>query len=89
MPTVAESGVPGYSAAGWYGFYAPAGTSQELVRRLYAESARALGAADVKEKLARSGTEYVMSPPEDFVAFLRVEIAKWTQLVRESNIRIE
>jgi tripartite-type tricarboxylate transporter receptor subunit TctC len=89
VPTVAESGVPGYSATGWYGFYAPAGASPELVRRLYTEAMRALGAPDVKEKLARSGNEYVMSPPEEFTAFLRAEIAKWTKVVRDANIRIE
>jgi tripartite-type tricarboxylate transporter receptor subunit TctC len=89
VPTVAESGVPGYSATGWYGFYAPAGASPELVRRLYNEAARALGAPDVKERLARSGNEYVMSPPEEFTGFIRAEIAKWTKVVREANLRIE
>jgi tripartite-type tricarboxylate transporter receptor subunit TctC len=89
VPTVSESGVPGYSATGWYGFYAPAGTSPELIRRLYTEATRALGAPEIKDKLARSGNEYVMSPPDEFVAFLRAEIAKWTKVVKESNIRIE
>lgn len=89
VPTVAESGVPGYSATGWYGFYAPAGASPELVHRLYTEAMRALGAPDVKERLARSGNEYVMSPPEEFTGFIRAEIAKWTKVVREANIRIE
>ena len=89
VPTVAESGVPGYSATGWYGFYAPAGASPELVRRLYNEATRALGAPDVRERLARSGNEYVMSPPEEFTGFIRAEITKWTKVVREANIRIE
>jgi tripartite-type tricarboxylate transporter receptor subunit TctC len=89
VPTVAESGVPGYSATGWYGYYAPANISQDLARRLYAEAARALGAPDVREKLARSGNEYVMSLPDEFTAFIRTEIAKWTKLVKETNIRIE
>jgi tripartite-type tricarboxylate transporter receptor subunit TctC len=89
VPTVSESGVPGYSATGWYGFYGPAGTSPELVRRLYNESVRALGAPDVKERLAKSGNEYVMSTPEEFVAFLRGEIAKWSKVVKEANIKIE
>ena len=89
VPTVAESGVPGYSATGWYGFYATGGTSQEIVRRLYNESVRALGAPDVKERLAKSGNEYVMSPPEEFTAFIRAEIAKWTKVVKEANLRIE
>jgi tripartite-type tricarboxylate transporter receptor subunit TctC len=89
VATVSESGVLGYSAMAWYGFYAPGGTPPELVRRLYSESARALGAPDAKERLARMGNEYVMSPPEEFVTFLHAEIAKWGKLVKEANIRIE
>lgn len=89
VPTVAESGVPGYSATGWYGFYGPAGLSADLVRRLHSEATRALGAPDVKEKLAKSGNEYVMSAPDEFVTFLRGEIAKWSRVVREAKIRIE
>ena len=89
VPTVAESGVPGYSATGWYGLYGPAGISPELVRRLYNESSRALGAPDIKERLARSGNEHVMSTPEEFVAFLRGEIAKWSKVVRDAKIKVE
>ena len=89
VPTVAESGVPGYSATGWYGFYATGGTAPEIARRLYNESVRALGAPDIKERLAKSGNEYVMSPPEEFATFLRAEVAKWTKVVKEANVRIE
>jgi tripartite-type tricarboxylate transporter receptor subunit TctC len=89
VPTVAEAAVPGYSAIGWYGMYAPAGTSPELVRRIHAESVRGLGAPDVKERLARAGNDYVMSPPEEFVVFLRAEVAKWTKLVKEANLKFE
>lgn len=89
VPTVAESGVPGYSATGWYGMYAPAGTSAEIVRRVYAESVRALGEPDVRARLEKSGNEYVMSKPEDFVVFLRGEIAKWTKVVKAANLRID
>ena len=89
VPTIAESGVPRYNAIGWYGFYAPARTSPELVRRLYTEAAAALGNPEVKEKLAQSGNEYVMSTPEEFVGFIRAEIAKWTKVGKDSGIRID
>lgn len=89
VPTVAESGVPGYNATGWYGFYAPAGTPPEIVRRLHAEATRALSDPEVKEKLARGGNEYVMSSPDDFAVFLRAEIAKWTKVVKDANIRAD
>jgi tripartite-type tricarboxylate transporter receptor subunit TctC len=89
VPTVAESGVPGYSATGWYGFYATGGTAPETVRRLYNESARALGAPDIRERLAKSGNEYVMSAPEEFAAFLRVEIAKWSKVVKDAGLQAE
>jgi len=89
IPTVAESGMPGYAAVGWYGFYGPAGFSSELTRRLHTEATRALSAPDVKEKLAKAGNEYVMSPPDEFATFLRAEIAKWSRVVREAGIKAD
>lgn len=88
-PTVAESGVPGYSATGWYGLYAPAGLPAELARRLNAEAARAFGDADVKARMAQNGTEALTNTPEEFTAFLRGEITKWTKVIKEANIRVE
>jgi tripartite-type tricarboxylate transporter receptor subunit TctC len=89
VPTIAESGLPGYSAIGWYGYYGPAGMSPELVRRIYAETTKALGAPDTREKLARAGNEYVMSPPDEFVEFLKAETAKWGKVAREANIKFD
>ena len=89
VPTIAESGVPGYEAIGWYGFYGPAGMPPELVRRIHGETARAFNSPDVKERLERAGNEPVMSSPEDFVVFMRAEIAKWTRVVKASKLQID
>jgi tripartite-type tricarboxylate transporter receptor subunit TctC len=89
VPTIAESGIPGYLAVGWYGFYGPANMPAELVRRIHAETARAYASPDVKERLERAGNELVMSSPEDFAAFLKTEVVKWGRVVRESKLRVE
>ena len=88
VPTMAEGGVPGYEVAGWYGFYAPAGTPADIVRRLHAEAKRGLNSPDVKDKLEKAGNEVVTSTPEEFGAFLRVEIAKWAKVVKEASLKV-
>jgi len=87
VPTIAESGVPGYYVTGWYGFYAPAGTLAEIVRRLHAEARRALNSPDMTEKLAKTGNVPVASSPEEFVAFMRAEIGKWAQVIKDSGLK--
>lgn len=89
VPTVAESGVPGYSAVGWYGYYATGGTAPDIVRRLYNESVRALGAPEIRERLAKGGNEYVMSPPGAFATFLRAEMEKWAKVVKDAGLKAE
>ena len=87
--TVAEAGVPGYSVTGWYGFYAPANTPQDIVRKLYEESRRALASPDIKEKLIKAGNESVGTPPAEFFAFVRTEYDKWAKVVKQANLRID
>ena len=89
VPTVAESGIPGYSVTGWYGFYAPAGTPQDLVRRLHEESRRALASPDIKDKLMKAGNEPVGTPPAEFAAFVRAEYNKWAKVIKQANLRID
>lgn len=86
VPTIAESGVPGYYVTGWYGFYAPVGTSAEIVQRLHAEARRALNSPDVTEKLAKTGNVPVVSSPEEFAAFMRAEIGKWAKVIKDSGL---
>ena len=89
VPTVDESGIPGYAVTGWYGMYAPAATPAEIVGRLNAETRKALGTPDVRENLDKTGNEPVGSTPEEFATFVRTEIAKWARVVKAANIKAE
>jgi tripartite-type tricarboxylate transporter receptor subunit TctC len=89
VPTIAESGLPGYDSVQWYGVLAPAGTPREIVARLHAEIARALRAPDVRERLAADGAEPVGSSPEEFAAFIKSEIDKWARVASAAGFRAE
>ena len=89
VPTVAESGLPGFEASNWFGLMAPAGTPAEIVARLNAEAAKALQAADVRDKLAALGFEIQASTPQEFSALLRSETEKWARVVKASGARAE
>ena len=89
LPTVAESGVPGFSAVGWTGLLAPAGTQRAVVHKLNAEIVRVLPLPDVREKLAGNGSEFGKNTPEEFSTFIKDEIAKWGKVVKESGARAD
>ncbi|MDB5809863.1 MAG: tripartite tricarboxylate transporter substrate binding protein [Betaproteobacteria bacterium] len=89
LPTIAESGLPGFESSTTFAAFAPAGTSRDIVAKLNKELVRALAAADVKEKLFNQGIETVGSTPEEFVAYNKAESAKWGKVIREQGIKIE
>jgi tripartite-type tricarboxylate transporter receptor subunit TctC len=89
VPTVAEAGVPGYDARTWYGLFAPAGTPQPIVDKLAAAANNALESADMKAKLASQGLEAAGGTPVQFASFMRSESAKWAQVIKNANIKIE
>ena len=89
LPTMAESGVPGYEVVGWQGLFAVAGTPREIVARLQAEVAKVLRLPEVRERLAGLGADGVGSTPEEFAAFVRAEHARWGSVIREKGIRSE
>jgi len=89
VPTVAESGYPGFEASTWYGLLAPAGTPAPVISRLNNEVNRALAAKDVRERLASEGGETLGGSPERFAAFLAAERAKWGRVVRESGAKVD
>ena len=85
VPTIAESGAPGYEVENWYGVLAPAGTPREIVNRLNAEIIKLLHAKDVKELLNNQGFEVLHSTPDQFAAFSKTEFEKWAKLVKLSG----
>ncbi|HKU96421.1 MAG TPA: tripartite tricarboxylate transporter substrate binding protein [Vineibacter sp.] len=89
VPTIAESGVPGYDMYEWNALLAPAGTPAAVIARLQQEAAKALRLPDVVARLATLGAEPVGSTPEAFAAFLRTELAKWADIVKTAGIKVE
>jgi tripartite-type tricarboxylate transporter receptor subunit TctC len=89
VPTVAESGYPGFEASTWSGLVAPAGTPAPVIDRLNAEVIKALARPDMLEKLADDGSVPLGGTPRQFAQFLKSEHAKWGAVVREAGIRLE
>ena len=86
VPTVAESGVPGYELASWHGMLAPAHVPRAIVTRLNKEIIAVLGTPGVQKMLLAEGGDITPSTPEEFATFLRAEIAKWSKVIRQAGI---
>jgi tripartite-type tricarboxylate transporter receptor subunit TctC len=89
VPTVAESGMPGFEAVTWFGFAVPTGTPRPIVDRLNVEIGKALAMPDVKQKLSAQGIDVAGGTPEQFGAYMHDEFAKWGQLVKDSGAKVE
>ncbi len=89
IPTIAESGYAGYQADYWWGLAAPAKTPMEIVTRLTAELTRALQSADVRQRFAAEGAEPAVMTREQLTQFITTDIARWRQVAREANVRLE
>jgi tripartite-type tricarboxylate transporter receptor subunit TctC len=89
LPTIAESGVPGYDSGVWYALLAPAGTPREIVARLNQEVARALAQPDYRAFLVRNGVEPIGSAPEELARYIKSELVKWAKVIREAGVRVE
>jgi tripartite-type tricarboxylate transporter receptor subunit TctC len=89
VPTVAEAGVPGYSALQWYGLLAPAGTPQPVIDKLQAAVREALGSPEVRERLAQDSAEPIGSASAEFAALIKAELEKWARIARAANIQAE
>jgi tripartite-type tricarboxylate transporter receptor subunit TctC len=89
IPTIAEAGLPDFEVTGWYGVVAPAGVPKNVVDKVAAAIAQAMGSAEVKEKLAQLGATPENSTPKDFGDFMQRESAKWSGVIKSANIKID
>jgi tripartite-type tricarboxylate transporter receptor subunit TctC len=87
VPTVAESGLPGFDVTSWYGIVARSGTPPDIVRKLNRDMVEALQNEDVKGKLSGLGLEPVGNTPEEFAALIKADTAKWSGVIRRANIK--
>jgi tripartite-type tricarboxylate transporter receptor subunit TctC len=88
VPTVAESGLPGYASVGWFGLLAPAHTPKEIVDKLNKAVVEIMGEKDVIDRMAKLGAEPEPQTPDKFARFIDEDVAKWTKLVNEEHIVI-
>jgi len=89
VPTVAESGLPGYEAGSWYGILAPAGTPPAIIDRLHKEIVKSLKDPEVAKRLAGEGAEVIGSTPQEFAAHIKAELARMREAVRAGGLRVE
>ena len=89
LPTVAESGLPGYEAVGWFGLLAPAATPQSTVEKLSADANRVLADQEIRTRMQAVGADPSGNTPDEFARFIRDDQAKWAKLMREAGIKPE
>jgi tripartite-type tricarboxylate transporter receptor subunit TctC len=87
LPTIAESGYPGFDATLWYGLLAPARTPATIVGKLHLETVKALALPEVRTKLDDLGLEAIGNSPNEFAAVIRSEIRKWAKVIKELGIK--
>ncbi len=89
LPTIAESGVPGYDMSTWYAVTVPTGTPRPIIAKLHTDMTQTLQLPDVRERLIGVGADLVGSTPEFLAEFIKTEIAKWARVVKQADVRID
>ena len=87
LPTMAESGFPGFEAISWFGLMAPAGTPPAIVNKVHQQAVAIAAMPDMREKLAQLGLDTASDGPEAVGAIIRSDIAKWAKVIKDANIK--
>jgi tripartite-type tricarboxylate transporter receptor subunit TctC len=87
LPTIGESGAPGFQSSGWFGVLAPAGTPASVVKKLNTEISQAMQQSDVRERLLAQGAEPLSGPPDDLKKLLAREREVWGKVIREAGVK--
>ncbi len=87
LPTIAESGFPGFEATSWFGLLAPAGTPAPIVGKLHQEIIKIVAQPDIREKLAQLGLDAAGNPPDEFAAIIKADTAKWAKVIKDAGIK--
>ena len=86
VPTIAESGVPGFSVTSWYGLCAPAAVPKHVLAKLHDDLVKVLAMPDTQQRLSEQGIDVASSSSEEFAEFIKSEVAKWARVVKEAGI---
>ena len=89
VPTIAESGFPGFSAVSWFGLTAPAGTPKDVIQKLNEATAKAMNLPEMKQRLQAQGFVVVAGTPQQFSEFVQAEIAKWSKAAQVSGAQVD
>lgn len=89
LPTLAESGFPGFDTSLWFGLLAPAATPKEIIGKIHVEALRVLKLPDVVERIASQGADIVGNTPAEFAAFIASESAKYAKIIKQANVRLD
>ncbi|MBM3344468.1 MAG: tripartite tricarboxylate transporter substrate binding protein [Betaproteobacteria bacterium] len=89
MPTIAESGVPGYDSGVWYATLAPRGTPAAIVNRLHGEISALIKSTDLKERYTADGIDIIASTPDELTAYIKTDTARWAEVIKRANIKVE
>ncbi len=89
VPTLAETVAPGFEVVPWFGVVAPTGTPTAIIQRLHAEMQAILGSQDVRSSLADQGAEAVSVGPEPFARFIRTEVQRWGEVIKQSSVKVD